>query len=153
MIVMMRRTIDDDEGPSAGFNHGSHKEKKPKSALLWVTQPPSKDDSPKFKETRESDASCFQTTSALTSTGWQSLDTEDHTKKTVWYLLFLRSFIVQRRALKKCKENDQRRQPGTRGSNEGTGNKLMVPESHKYTRASSEGTGSKPGVPDEEKLF
>ncbi|GJX60742.1 hypothetical protein Tco_0292132 [Tanacetum coccineum] len=47
-----------------------------------------------------------------------------------------------------------KRQPGTRGSNEGTGNILGVPdESTVVSRASSEGTGSKPGVPDEEKLI
>ncbi|GJU54836.1 hypothetical protein Tco_1228550 [Tanacetum coccineum] len=47
-----------------------------------------------------------------------------------------------------------KRQPGTRGSNEGTGNILGVPdESTVISRASSEGTGSKPGVPDEEKLI
>ncbi|GKF29474.1 hypothetical protein Tco_0095816 [Tanacetum coccineum] len=53
------------------------------------------------------------------------------------------------KALKEIK-----RQPGTRGSNEGTGNILGVPdESTVVSRASSEGTGSKPGVPDEEKLI
>ncbi|GJX09254.1 hypothetical protein Tco_0199113 [Tanacetum coccineum] len=47
-----------------------------------------------------------------------------------------------------------KRQPGTGGSNEGTGNILGVPdESTVVSRASSEGTGSKPGVPDEEKLI
>ncbi|GJU29186.1 hypothetical protein Tco_1172775 [Tanacetum coccineum] len=47
-----------------------------------------------------------------------------------------------------------KRQPGTGGSNEGTGNILGVPdESTIVSRASSEGTGSKPGVPDEEKLI
>ncbi|GKC64248.1 hypothetical protein Tco_1096846 [Tanacetum coccineum] len=47
-----------------------------------------------------------------------------------------------------------KRQPGTGGSNEGTGNILVVPdESTVISRASSEGTGSKPGVPDEEKLI
>ncbi|GJY32803.1 hypothetical protein Tco_0417272 [Tanacetum coccineum] len=41
-----------------------------------------------------------------------------------------------------------------KGSNEGTGNILGVPdESTVISRASSEGTGSKPGVPDEEKLI
>ncbi|GJW34094.1 hypothetical protein Tco_0054126 [Tanacetum coccineum] len=48
----------------------------------------------------------------------------------------------------------RKRQPGTRDSNEGTGNILGVPdESTVVSRASSEGTGSKPGVPDEEKLI
>ncbi|GKF55936.1 hypothetical protein Tco_0166276, partial [Tanacetum coccineum] len=47
-----------------------------------------------------------------------------------------------------------KRQPGTGGSNEGTGNILGVhDESTVISRASSEGTGSKPGVPDEEKLI
>ncbi|GJS85625.1 hypothetical protein Tco_0752166 [Tanacetum coccineum] len=47
-----------------------------------------------------------------------------------------------------------KRQPGTEGLNEGTGNILGVPdESTVISRASSEGTGSKPGVLDEEKLI
>ncbi|GJT94363.1 retrovirus-related pol polyprotein from transposon TNT 1-94 [Tanacetum coccineum] len=45
-----------------------------------------------------------------------------------------------------------RRQPGTGGSNEGTGSKPGVPdESIVVSTTSSEGTGIKPGVPDEEK--
>ncbi|GJW87083.1 hypothetical protein Tco_0162423 [Tanacetum coccineum] len=57
------------------------------------------------------------------------------------------------KALKESKKMSKR-QPGTRGSNEGTGNILGVPdESIVVSRASSEGTGSKPGVPDEEKLI
>ncbi|GKA90807.1 hypothetical protein Tco_0812677, partial [Tanacetum coccineum] len=57
------------------------------------------------------------------------------------------------KALKESKKISKR-QPGTRGSNEGTGNILGVPdESTIVSRASSEGTGSKPGVPDEEKLI
>ncbi|GJW96124.1 hypothetical protein Tco_0177932, partial [Tanacetum coccineum] len=55
------------------------------------------------------------------------------------------------KALKESKKMSKR-QPGTGGSNEGTGNILGVPdESTVISRASSEGTGSKPGVPDEEK--
>ncbi|GJV54582.1 hypothetical protein Tco_1455587 [Tanacetum coccineum] len=47
-----------------------------------------------------------------------------------------------------------KRQPGTGGSNEGTGNILGVPnESTIVSRALSEGTGSKLGVPDKEKLI
>ncbi|GJY90311.1 hypothetical protein Tco_0505507 [Tanacetum coccineum] len=57
------------------------------------------------------------------------------------------------KALKESKKMSKR-QPGTGGSNEGTGNILGVPdESTIISRASSEGTGSKPGVPDEEKLI
>ncbi|GJT83166.1 hypothetical protein Tco_1057508 [Tanacetum coccineum] len=57
------------------------------------------------------------------------------------------------KALKESKKMSKR-QPGTGGSNEGTGNILGVPdESTVVSRASSEGTGSKPGVPDEEKLI
>ncbi|GJR23043.1 hypothetical protein Tco_0971570 [Tanacetum coccineum] len=57
------------------------------------------------------------------------------------------------KALKESKKISKR-QPGTGGSNEGTGNILGVPdESTVISRASSEGTGSKPGVPDEEKLI
>ncbi|GJX24850.1 hypothetical protein Tco_0231146 [Tanacetum coccineum] len=57
------------------------------------------------------------------------------------------------KALKESKKMSKR-QPETRGSNEGTGNILGVPdESTDVSRAPSEGTGSKPGVPDEEKLI
>ncbi|GJX11540.1 hypothetical protein Tco_0201399 [Tanacetum coccineum] len=57
------------------------------------------------------------------------------------------------KALKESKKMSKR-QPGTGGSNEGTGNILGVPdESIVVSRASSEGTRSKPGVPDEEKLI
>ncbi|GJZ41633.1 hypothetical protein Tco_0588519 [Tanacetum coccineum] len=57
------------------------------------------------------------------------------------------------KALKESKKMSKR-QPGTGGSNEGTGNILGVPdESTVISRASSEGTGSKTGVPDEEKLI
>ncbi|GJX04959.1 hypothetical protein Tco_0190875 [Tanacetum coccineum] len=53
------------------------------------------------------------------------------------------------KALKESKKISKR-QPGTGGSNEGTGNILGVPdESTVVSRASSEGTGSKPGVKDE----
>ncbi|GJT82027.1 retrovirus-related pol polyprotein from transposon TNT 1-94 [Tanacetum coccineum] len=54
-------------------------------------------------------------------------------------------------ALKESKKTS-RRQPGTGGSNEGTGSKPGVPdESTLISATSSEGTGIKPGVPDEEK--
>ncbi|GKF55047.1 hypothetical protein Tco_0165387 [Tanacetum coccineum] len=57
------------------------------------------------------------------------------------------------KALKESKKMSKR-QPGTGGSNKGTGNILGVPdESTIISRASSKGTGSKPGVPDEEKLI
>ncbi|GKA98350.1 hypothetical protein Tco_0826287 [Tanacetum coccineum] len=45
-----------------------------------------------------------------------------------------------------------KRQPGTRGSNEGTGTIPGVPDESTFVSAtSSEGTSTKPGVPDEEK--
>nr|GEV37374.1 hypothetical protein [Tanacetum cinerariifolium] len=54
-------------------------------------------------------------------------------------------------ALKESKKIS-RRQPGTRGSNEGTGTKLGVPDdSTVITNTSSKGTSTKPGVPNEEK--
>ncbi|GJS47394.1 hypothetical protein Tco_0597515 [Tanacetum coccineum] len=54
-------------------------------------------------------------------------------------------------ALKESKKTS-RRQPGTGGSNEGTGSKPGVPEESTVVSAtSSEGTGAKPGVPDEDK--
>nr|GEV16060.1 hypothetical protein [Tanacetum cinerariifolium] len=47
---------------------------------------------------------------------------------------------------------ESKRQPGTRGSSEGTGTILGVPdESTVVSTTSSEGTGTKLGVPDEEK--
>ncbi|GKE51672.1 hypothetical protein Tco_1486828, partial [Tanacetum coccineum] len=55
------------------------------------------------------------------------------------------------KALKESKKTS-RRQPGTGGSNEGTGSKSGVPdESTVVSATSSEGTGIKPGVPDKEK--
>ncbi|GJY33826.1 hypothetical protein Tco_0418295 [Tanacetum coccineum] len=54
-------------------------------------------------------------------------------------------------ALKEIKKTSKR-QPGTRGSSEGTSNIPGVPnESTVVYATSSEGTGTKPGVPDEEK--
>ncbi|GJV55250.1 hypothetical protein Tco_1456255 [Tanacetum coccineum] len=54
-------------------------------------------------------------------------------------------------ALKESKKTS-RRQPGTGGSNEGTGSKPRVPdESTVVSATSSERTGAKPGVPDEDK--
>ncbi|GKC37234.1 hypothetical protein Tco_1049618 [Tanacetum coccineum] len=54
-------------------------------------------------------------------------------------------------ALKESKKTS-RRQPGTEGSNEGTGSKPRVPdESTVVSATSSERTGAKPGVPDEDK--
>ncbi|GJW94174.1 hypothetical protein Tco_0173846 [Tanacetum coccineum] len=54
-------------------------------------------------------------------------------------------------ALKESRKTN-RRQPGTRGSNEGTGTIPGVSdESTVVFATSSEGTGTKPGVPDEEK--
>ncbi|GJW77334.1 hypothetical protein Tco_0139016 [Tanacetum coccineum] len=54
-------------------------------------------------------------------------------------------------ALKESKKTSKR-QPGTRGSNEGTGSKPGVPdESIIVSATSSEGTSAKPGVPDEDK--
>ncbi|GJZ12677.1 hypothetical protein Tco_0547907 [Tanacetum coccineum] len=54
-------------------------------------------------------------------------------------------------ALKESKKTSKR-QPGTGGSNEGTGTIPGVPnESIVISATSSEGTGTKPGVPDEEK--
>ncbi|GKC77140.1 hypothetical protein Tco_1127914 [Tanacetum coccineum] len=54
-------------------------------------------------------------------------------------------------ALKESKKTS-RRQPGTGGSNEGTGSKPgVLDESTVVSATSSEGTGAKPGVPDEDK--
>ncbi|GJZ63916.1 retrovirus-related pol polyprotein from transposon TNT 1-94 [Tanacetum coccineum] len=54
-------------------------------------------------------------------------------------------------ALKESKKTS-RRQPGTRGLNEGTGSKPGVPdESIVVSASSSEGIGFKPGVPDKDK--
>ncbi|GKG20205.1 hypothetical protein Tco_0380006, partial [Tanacetum coccineum] len=58
--------------------------------------------------------------------------------------------------MKDLKESKKmsKRQPGTGGSNEGTGNILGVPDESTFvSRASSKGTRFKPGVPDEEKLI
>ncbi|GJW22919.1 hypothetical protein Tco_0033541 [Tanacetum coccineum] len=56
------------------------------------------------------------------------------------------------KALKESRKT-RKRQPGTGGSNEGTGSKPGVPDESTIVFAtSSEGTGAKPGVPDEEKV-
>ncbi|GKE82843.1 hypothetical protein Tco_1552843, partial [Tanacetum coccineum] len=55
------------------------------------------------------------------------------------------------KALKESRKSN-RRQPGTRGSNEGTGSKAgVLDESTVVSATSSEGTGVKPRVPSEEK--
>ncbi|GJT50748.1 hypothetical protein Tco_0976905 [Tanacetum coccineum] len=62
-------------------------------------------------------------------------------------IAFRDSFIVSK---KRSSDSSKK----LKGSNEGTGNILGVPdESTVVSRASSKGTGSKPGVPDEEKLI
>ncbi|GJV42564.1 hypothetical protein Tco_1421004 [Tanacetum coccineum] len=163
---------DDDEGPSAGSNQGrSAKRRRPESAASGSAQPPSKNDHQSSKKPRESDASASIQHPALTSTGWQITDTRDDVVNSLMHMLpnniqitDTNSFIVSKKrspaeqeaadimkALKESKKMSKR-QPGTGGSNEGTGNILGVPdESTVISRASSEGTGSKPGVPDEEK--
>nr|GEX10578.1 hypothetical protein [Tanacetum cinerariifolium] len=61
-----------------------------------------------------------------------------------------RSFNIMQ-AFKESKKTS-RRQPGTGGSNEGTGSKPGVPDESTVISATlSKGTGIKPGVPDEEK--
>ncbi|GJZ07870.1 hypothetical protein Tco_0542153 [Tanacetum coccineum] len=56
-------------------------------------------------------------------------------------------------ALKESRKTS-RRQPGTGGSNEGTGTiPGVLDESTVISATSSEGTGTKPGVPDEEKVI
>ncbi|GJS48927.1 hypothetical protein Tco_0599048 [Tanacetum coccineum] len=179
---------DDDEGPSAGSNQGrSAKRRRLESAASGSAQPPPKDDDQSSKKPRESDASASKQHPALTSTGWQIIDTRDDVVNSLMHMLpnniqitDTNSFIVSKKrssdsskklkgiqtltpaeqeaadimkALKESKKMSKR-QPGTGGSNEGTGNILGVPdESTVISRASSEGTGSKPGVPDEEKLI
>ncbi|GJV73281.1 hypothetical protein Tco_1493276 [Tanacetum coccineum] len=129
---------DDDEGPSAGSNQGrSAKRRRPESAAFGSAQPPSKDDHQSSKKPRESDASASKQHPALTSTGWQITDTRDDVVNS--------KAVDIMKALKESKKMSKR-QPGTGGSNEGTGNILGVPdESTVISRASSEGAGSKPG--------
>ncbi|GKB07204.1 hypothetical protein Tco_0835488 [Tanacetum coccineum] len=152
-------------------------------AAIWSAQPPSKDDHQSSKKPRESDASASKQHPALTSTGWQITDTRDDVVNSLMHMLpnniqitdtslmhmlnlnpsphkedslVLLSeipLLCQRRGLL-IRLRSLRNNPGTGGSNEGTGNILGVPdESTVISRASSEGTGSKPGVPDEEKLI
>ncbi|GJZ60841.1 hypothetical protein Tco_0616657 [Tanacetum coccineum] len=139
-------------------------------------QPPSKDDHQSSKKPRESDASASKQHLALTSTRWQITDTRDDVVNSLMHMLPNNIQITDTslmhmlnlnpsphkedslaadimKALKESKKMSKR-QPGTGGSNEGTGNILGVPdESTIISRASSEGTGSKPGVPDKEKLI
>ncbi|GJX00509.1 hypothetical protein Tco_0184422 [Tanacetum coccineum] len=80
------------------------------------------------------------TTSKLKLKSAQSLTPEEHEAANIM------------QALKESKKTN-RRQPGTRGSNEGTGVSLGVPNESTFVHAtSSEGTGTKPGVPDEKKV-
>ncbi|GJW48156.1 hypothetical protein Tco_0079802 [Tanacetum coccineum] len=63
-----------------------------------------------------------------------------------------KSVVIQEAPTLKESKKTSGRQPGTRGSNEGTGSKPGVPdESIVISATSSEGTGAKPGVPDEDK--
>ncbi|GJY86490.1 hypothetical protein Tco_0500516 [Tanacetum coccineum] len=150
-------------GPSAGSNQGrSAKRRRPGSAASGSAQPPSKDDHQSSKKPRESDASASKQHPALTSTGWQITDTRDDkrssdsSKKLKGIQTLTPAEQEAADIMKALKESKKmsKRQPGTGGSNEGTGNILGVPdESTVISRASSEGTGSKPGVPDEEKLI
>ncbi|GJZ48453.1 hypothetical protein Tco_0602285 [Tanacetum coccineum] len=144
---------DDDEGPSAGSHQGrSAKRRRPESATSGSAQPPSKDDHQSSKKPWESDASASIQHPALTSTGWSS----DSSKKLKGIQTLTPAEQEAADIMKALKESKKmsKRQPGTGGSNEGTGNILGVPdESTVISRASSEGTGSKPGVPDEEKLI
>ncbi|GKE97392.1 hypothetical protein Tco_0020743 [Tanacetum coccineum] len=109
---------DDDEGPSAGSNQGrSAKRRRPESAASGSAQPPSKDDHQSSKKPRESDA---YAESEPEPTQRRQSEAADIMK-----------------ALKESKKMSKR-QPGTGGSNEGTGNILGVPdESTVISRASS----------------
>ncbi|GJZ28220.1 retrovirus-related pol polyprotein from transposon TNT 1-94 [Tanacetum coccineum] len=133
---------DDDEGPSAGSNQGrSAKRRRPKSVASGSAQPPLKDDHQSSKKLRESLTQKRSSNSSKKLKGIQTLTPAEQEAADIM------------KALKESKKMSKR-QPGTGGSNEGTGNILWVPdESTVISRASSEGTGSKPGVPDEEKLI
>ncbi|GKD33799.1 hypothetical protein Tco_1249308, partial [Tanacetum coccineum] len=127
---------DDDEGPSAGSNQGrSAKRRRPESATSGSAQPPSKDDHQSSKKPRDPHK-------------------EDNLLKGIQTLTLVEQEAADiMKALKESKKISKR-QPGTGGSNERTGNILGLPdESTIISRASSEGTGSKPGVPDKEKLI
>ncbi|GKD65190.1 hypothetical protein Tco_1307298 [Tanacetum coccineum] len=63
-----------------------------------------------------------------------------------------KSVVIQDTPTLKESKKTSKRQPGTRGSNEGTCSKPAVhDESTVVSATSSEGTGVKPGVPDEDK--
>ncbi|GJS62466.1 hypothetical protein Tco_0657250 [Tanacetum coccineum] len=80
---------DDDEGPSAGSNHGrSTKRRRSDSAASGSAQPPPKDDDQSSKKPRESDASATKQHPALTSTGWMKGMTQIW--RTLTTLTFLR---------------------------------------------------------------
>ncbi|GJZ65382.1 retrovirus-related pol polyprotein from transposon TNT 1-94, partial [Tanacetum coccineum] len=161
---------DDDEGPSAGSNQGrSTKRRRSDSAASGSAQPPPKDDDQSSKKPRESDASASIQHPALTSTGWQITDTRDDvvnslmhmlpnniqiTDTSLMHMLNLNPSPHKKDSLVLSKKRSSNSSKKLKGSNEGTGNILGVPdESTVISRASSEGTGSKPGVPDEEKLI
>ncbi|GJT41887.1 hypothetical protein Tco_0941752 [Tanacetum coccineum] len=70
---------DDDEGPSAGSNQGkSTKRRRHDSGASGSAQPPPKDDEQSSKKPTILDALLpYQSTTTLTSTGWQITDTRD----------------------------------------------------------------------------
>ncbi|GJW68220.1 hypothetical protein Tco_0122644 [Tanacetum coccineum] len=109
------------EGLHTGSNQGRfNKEKKTRSAASGSAQPPSKDDHQSSKKPRESDASASKQHPSLTSTGWQITDTRDDVVKLSVHMLLTTSRSLTQRALKESKKMSKR-QPGTGGSNEGTG--------------------------------
>ncbi|GJX55801.1 hypothetical protein Tco_0285698 [Tanacetum coccineum] len=157
----------------------SAKREDPESAASGSAQPPSKDDHQSSKKPREHPA-LTSTGWQITDTRDDVVNSLMHMLPNNIQITDTNSFIVSKKrssdsskklkgiqtltpaeqeaadimkALKESKKMSKR-QPGTGGSNEGTGNILGVPdESTVISRASSEGTGSKPGVPDEEKLI
>ncbi|GJT78265.1 hypothetical protein Tco_1044990 [Tanacetum coccineum] len=147
---------DDDEGPSAGSNQGrSAKRRRPESAASGSAQPPSKDDHQSSKKPRESDASASIQHPALTSTGWQITDTRDDVVNSLMHMLPNNIQITDTSLMHMLNLNPSPHKEDSlvllseipllcqrRGSNEGTGNLLGVPdESTVISRASSEGTG------------
>ncbi|GKB06194.1 hypothetical protein Tco_0834427 [Tanacetum coccineum] len=153
---------DDDEGPSAGSNQGSSKKPRESDASASIQHPALTSIGWQITDTRDDVVNSLMhmlpnniqitDTNSFIVSKKRSSNSSKKPKGIQTITPAEQEAADIMKALKKSKKMSKR-QPGTGGSNEGTGNILGVPdESTVISRASSEGTGSKPGVHDEEKL-
>ncbi|GJW11391.1 hypothetical protein Tco_1577218 [Tanacetum coccineum] len=141
MIVLLEKDDDDDQ-----------REERPESCRSGSAQPPSKDDSPKFKNNGSLMHLLPQTNIKLLLTGWQITNTSDDVVNSLeaiasikhqfndtsmMHLLNLSRAHTKKDSLLLRKEEIGKRQPGTGGSMKGNVNLLGIPdESTVISRAS-----------------